>query len=63
MEIKTERLTIKKIKKTDKNQLVDLMGDFRVSKTLNNVPYLYTDKYAEYWLNDVQKKFIKQNKK
>ena len=39
------------------------MGDFRVSKTLNNVPYLYTGKDAEYWLNDVQKKFIKQNKK
>ena len=52
MEIKTERLTIKKIKKTDKKQLVDLIGDFRVSKTLSNVPYPYTDKDAEYWLND-----------
>ena len=63
MEIKTERLTIKKIKKTDKNQLVDLIGDFRVSKTLSNVPYPYTHKDVEYWLNDVQGKFIKQNKK
>ena len=63
MEIKTERLTIKKIKKTDKKQLVNLIGDFRVSKTLSNVPYPYTHKDAEYWLNDVQGKFIKQNKK
>ena len=54
MEIKTERLTIKKIKKTDKKQLVDLIGDFRVSKTLSNVPYPYTDKDAESWLNDVK---------
>ena len=63
MEIKTERLTIKKIKKTDKKQLVDLIGDFRVSKTLSNVPYPYIQKDAEYWLNDVKGKFIKQNKK
>tara|TARA_A100001015_G_scaffold233633_1_gene264872 strand:+ start:49 stop:594 length:546 start_codon:yes stop_codon:yes gene_type:complete len=61
MEIKTERLTIKKIKKTDKKQLVDLMGDFRVSKTLSNVPYPYTDKDAEYWLNDVKNSKFKLN--
>ena len=61
MEIKTERLTIKKIKKTDKKQLVDLIGDFRVSKTLSNVPYPYTDKDAEYWLNDVKNSKFKLN--
>ena len=61
MEIKTERLTIKKIKKTDKKQLVDLIGDFRISKTLSNVPYPYTDKDAEYWLNDVKNSKFKLN--
>ena len=61
MEIKTERLTIKKIKKTDKKQLVDLIGDFRVSKTLSNVPYPYTDKDAEYWLNDAKNSKFKLN--
>ena len=61
MEIKTERLTIKKIKKTDKKQLVDLIGDFRVSKTLSNVPYPYTDKDAEYWVNDAKNSKFKLN--
>ena len=61
MEIKTERLTIKKIKKTDKKQLVDLIGDCKVSKTLSNVPYPYTDKDAEYWLNDVKNSKFKLN--
>ena len=54
-------MTIKKIKKTDKKQLVDLIGDFRVSKTLSNVPYPYTDKDAEYWLNDVKNSKFKLN--
>ena len=58
MEIKTERLTIIK---TDKKQLVDLIGDFRVSKTLSNVPYPYTDKDAEYWLSDVKNSKFKLN--
>ena len=54
MEIQTERLTIKKLRIADKARLIDLIGDFRVSETLSNVPYPYTDEDAEYWLNSVK---------
>ena len=52
--IKTERLTLKRLVITDKERLIDLIGDFRVSETLSNVPHPYTDDDAEYWLNSVR---------
>ena len=53
IEIKTERLTLKKLGIADKKRLIDLIGDIRVSETLSNVPYPYTDEDAEYWLDIV----------
>ena len=53
IEIETERLTLKKLGIADKEQLIDLIGDSRVSETLSNVPHPYTDEDAEYWLNSV----------
>ena len=53
IEIETERLTLKKLGKANKKRLIDLIGDFRVSETLSNVPYPYTNEDAEYWLNSV----------
>ena len=53
IEIETERLTLKKFGKANKKRLIDLVGDFRVSETLSNVPYPYTNEDAEYWLNSV----------
>ena len=53
IEIETGRLTLKKLGIADKEQLIDLIGDFRVSKTVSNVPHPYTDEDAEYWLNSV----------
>ena len=48
--IKTERLVLKKLVQADKERLVSLIGDFRVSKTLSKVPYPYTLEDADEWL-------------
>ena len=53
IEISTERLTIKKLSALDKARLTELIGDPRVSETLSNVPYPYTDEDAEYWMGIV----------
>ena len=61
IEIETERLTLKQLGIADKEQLIDLIGDFRVSKTVSNVPHPYTDEDAEYWLNSVNTSEFKLN--
>ena len=53
MRIETERLVLKKLVDADKERLVSLIGDFRVSKTLSNVPYPYTLDDADEWLKIV----------
>ena len=53
IEIKTERLTLKKMGISDKDRLISLLGDSRVSQTLSNLPHPYTDEDAEYWLDIV----------
>ena len=53
MRIETERLVLKKLVEADKERLVSLIGDFRVSKTLSNVPYPYTFDDADEWLKIV----------
>ena len=53
IEIETERLTLKKLRLADKERLVSLIGDVRVSETLIEVPHPYTDEDAENWLNIV----------
>jgi len=53
IKIETERLVLKKLVDADKERLVSLIGDFRVSKTLSNVPYPYTFDDADEWLEIV----------
>ena len=53
IKIETERLVLKKLVDADKDRLVSLIGDFRVSKTLSNVPYPYTLDDADEWLKIV----------
>ena len=53
IKIETERLILKKLVDADKERLVSLIGDFRVSKTLSNVPYPYTLDDADEWLKIV----------
>ena len=36
--VEGERLTLKKLVEADKKRLIELIGDFRVSETLSNVP-------------------------
>ena len=53
IEIQTKRLILKKLGSADKERLILLIGDFRVSESLSNVPYPYTDDDADYWLKIV----------
>ena len=53
MEIKTERLALKKISGRYKADLVSLIGDWEVSKWLSRVPYPYSEKHAEEWISMV----------
>ena len=53
IKIETERLVLKKLVDADKERLVSLIGDFRVSKTLSKVPYPYTLDDADEWLKIV----------
>ena len=55
MEVKTERLVLKKITETNKVDLVSLIGDWEVSKWLSRVPYPYREKHAEEWISMVSK--------
>ena len=61
LELSTERLTIKKLSRLDKARLIDLIGDPRVSETLSNVPYPYTDEDAEYWMGIVHSSELNLN--
>ena len=53
IEVETERLILKNLGNADKQRLVALTGDLKVSKTLSNVPYPYTDDDADYCLKMV----------
>ena len=53
IKIKTERLTLKKLGMPDKERLIELIGDYRVSDTLSSVPHPYSDQDADYWLETV----------
>ena len=61
IELSTERLTIKKLRGLDRARLVELIGDPRVSQTLSNVPYPYTDEDAEYWIGVVHSSELNLN--
>jgi RimJ/RimL family protein N-acetyltransferase len=53
IEIKTERLILKKPDHIDKTRLVSLLGDIKVSGTLCNVPHPYTADDADEWLASI----------
>ena len=59
IEIETERLALKKLGSVDKERLIDLIGDFRVSETLSNVPHPYADNDADYWLKIANRSELK----
>ena len=51
--IETDRLVLKKLSTADTEQLVSLLGNLKVSRTLSNVPYPYTRNDADKWLSIV----------
>ena len=53
-QIKTKRLVLKKpTKKINTKLIASQMGDWEVAKWLSDVPYPYTEKKAEEWLNNI----------
>ena len=53
IEIKTKRLLIKKPQIRDKQKLILLLNDKEVSKWLENVPFPYSDKDADKWIDSL----------
>ena len=61
IEIKTERLNLKKIEKKDLRVLVNHLNNWNVVKWLANVPYPYTFNDAEKWLDKSSKEELALN--
>ena len=59
--IKTERLKLKRAGLEHKSRLIQLIGDFRVASMLSNVPYPYTDKDVDYWLEKIENEELSLN--
>lgn len=51
MELKTNRLILRKPKVSDWKDIVEGIGDYEVSKNMSNVPYPYNKKDALIWIN------------
>jgi len=56
MKIKTERLILRDFEKKDMNDLIENINNLNISKWLLVVPYPYTKKDAEGWINHCAKK-------
>ena len=64
MKLETKRLILREWNKKDVNDLIDGLNDLQVSKWLAFVPFPYTKKDAEKWINHCKnnsKKGIKRN--
>ena len=59
--ITTERLILKKLADPEKERLVNLIGDFRVSISLSRVPYPYTMEDAIRWVEIVREQDLNLN--
>lgn len=51
MKLETERLILRKPKKSDWKDIVEGIGDYSVSKMLSSVPFPYKKKNAIEWIN------------
>lgn len=61
MEIKTERLVLKKPRHKDKQLIVAQIGDWEVVKWLSQVPYPYTEQDADEWINTLSRQELTFN--
>lgn len=62
MQLETERLILRKPKRTDWKDIVEGAGDLAVSKYLVSVPHPYTKKDAFWWIDRTIKKWGKTKK-
>lgn len=51
--LETDRLRLRRIKKSDSEKIIELVGNFNVSKMLEVVPYPYTKADADWWIGQV----------
>tara|TARA_B100001013_G_scaffold342647_1_gene268936 strand:- start:2561 stop:3130 length:570 start_codon:yes stop_codon:yes gene_type:complete len=56
IEIKTDRLILKKPKNKDEDLLISQIGNWDVAKWLSNVPYPYTNSHATEWFERTKSK-------
>jgi [ribosomal protein S5]-alanine N-acetyltransferase len=63
MKLETERLVLRPIKKSDKKSLIGNINNLSVSKWLLAVPYPYTEKDADWWINHCKEKSRKKPRK
>ena len=51
MELHSRRLSLRQYTKDDKEALIQLLNDKEVSRWTERIPFPYTEKHAEWWIN------------
>ena len=52
MELHSRRLILRQYTKDDKESLIKLLNDKEVSKWTERIPFPYTEKHADWWINN-----------
>ena len=52
MELHSKRLILRQYKKNDKESLIELLNDKEVSRWTERIPFPYTEKHADWWINN-----------
>ena len=52
MELHSRRLILRQYKKNDKESLIKLLNDKEVSRWTERIPFPYTEKHADWWINN-----------
>ena len=56
MILESKRLIFRLFKNNDKENLIDLLNDKHISKWMDNVPFPYLEKHADWWIEIGSKK-------
>ena len=54
--MKTKRLILRKFNSNDKEELISLLNDKTVTKWMENIPFPYLEKHANWWIEEGSKK-------
>ena len=52
MELHSRRLILRQYTKDDKESLIKLLNDKEISKWTERIPFPYTEKHADWWINN-----------